>query len=116
MRAAVAFPVAAALTGAGVVGYAWGYERKAFRLRRYDVPVLPPGSPSIRVLHMSDIHATSGQPWKVTWLQALARLNPDLVVNTGDNLGSTGGVPVVREGRLVGFLTRGDIVRKLIGP
>ncbi len=26
------------------------------------------------------------------------------------------GVPVVREGRLVGFLTRGDIVRKLIGP
>ena len=25
------------------------------------------------------------------------------------------GVPVVREGRLVGFLTRGDIVRKLIG-
>jgi CBS domain-containing protein len=25
-------------------------------------------------------------------------------------------VPVVREGRLVGFVTRGDIVRKLIGP
>jgi CBS domain-containing protein len=24
-------------------------------------------------------------------------------------------VPVVEEGRLVGFLTRGDIVRKLIG-
>ena len=24
-------------------------------------------------------------------------------------------VPVVKEGRLVGFLTRGDIVRKLIG-
>ena len=24
-------------------------------------------------------------------------------------------VPVVREGQLVGFLTRGDIVRKLIG-
>jgi CBS domain-containing protein len=24
-------------------------------------------------------------------------------------------VPVVREGRLIGFLTRGDIVRKLIG-
>jgi len=25
-------------------------------------------------------------------------------------------VPVVRDGRLVGFLTRGDIVRKLLGP
>jgi CBS domain-containing protein len=24
-------------------------------------------------------------------------------------------VPVVEEGRLIGFLTRGDIVRKLIG-
>jgi uncharacterized protein len=97
VRAAVAFPVAAALTGAGVVGYAWGYERKAFRLRRYDVPVLPPGSPSLRVLHVSDIHATVGQPWKVSWLQSLARLNPDLVVNTGDNLGSAAGVPAVRE-------------------
>ena len=27
----------------------------------------------------------------------------------------TARVPVVREGRVVGFLTRGDIVRKLIG-
>ena len=97
MRAAVAFPVAAALTGAGLVGYGWAYERKSFRLRRYDVPVLPPGSPSLRVLHISDIHATPGQPWKVSWLKALGALNPDLVVNTGDNLGSAGGVPVVQD-------------------
>jgi uncharacterized protein len=97
VRAAVSVPVAAALTGAGVLGYAWGYERKAFRLRRYDVPVLPSGSPSLRVLHISDIHATPGQPWKVSWLKALAALNPDLVVNTGDNLGSARGVPIVRE-------------------
>ena len=97
MRAAVALPVAAAATGVGLVGYAWGYERKSFRLRRYDVPVLPPGSPSLRVLHISDIHATPGQPWKVSWLKALGTLNPDLVINTGDNLGSAGGVPVVQD-------------------
>ena len=97
MRAAVSVPVAAALTGVALVGYGWGYERKAFRLRRYDVPVLPKGAPSIRVLHVSDMHATPGQPWKVSWISALAALEPDLVVNTGDNLGSIGGVPVVLE-------------------
>jgi predicted MPP superfamily phosphohydrolase len=95
VRAAVSIPVALALTGAGVVGYAWGYERKAFRLRRYDVPVLPPGSEPIRVLHLSDMHATPGQPWKVSWVRALADLEPDFVVDTGDNLGSLRGAPVV---------------------
>ncbi|HET7529621.1 MAG TPA: metallophosphoesterase [Mycobacteriales bacterium] len=93
MRAAVSLPVAAALTGAGLVAYAWGYERKAFRLRRYDVPVLPPGSASLRVLHLSDMHMTARQPWKVSWVRALAELEPDLVVDTGDNLGSLDGVP-----------------------
>src|SRR3954465_12979740 len=95
MRAAVSLPVAAALAGAGLVGYAWGYERKAFRLRRYDVPVLPSGSPSLRVLHLSDMHTTPGQPWKVSWVRALADLEPDLVIDTGDNLGSAAGVPAV---------------------
>jgi uncharacterized protein len=97
MRAAVSVPVAASLLGAGLVGYGWAYERKAFRLRRYDVPVLPAGAPSLRVLHVSDIHATTGQPWKVSWINALAALQPDLVINTGDNLASTDGVPVVLE-------------------
>jgi uncharacterized protein len=97
MRAAVSLPVAASLVGAGLVGYGWAYERKAFRLRRYDVPVLPAGAPSLRVLHVSDIHATRGQPWKVSWINALGALHPDLVINTGDNLASDYGVPVVLE-------------------
>jgi predicted MPP superfamily phosphohydrolase len=94
VRAAASVPVAAALTGAALAGYGWAYERKAFRLRRYDVPVLPPGSPSIRVLHVSDMHATPGQPWKVSWIKALSTLEPDLVLNTGDNIASIDGVPV----------------------
>jgi uncharacterized protein len=97
VRAAVSIPVAAALTGAGLVGYGWAYERKAFRLRRYDVPVLPAGAPSLRLLHLSDLHATAGQPWKVSWVRALATLKPDLVIDTGDNLGSASGVAVALE-------------------
>jgi predicted MPP superfamily phosphohydrolase len=78
--------------GTGAVLYGWGYERKAFRLRRYDVPILPAGAPAIKVLHVSDLHATPGQPWKVEWVRALARLEPDLVVDTGDNLAHHDGV------------------------
>ncbi len=41
----------------------------------------------IRVLHISDIHFTPGQKAKANFLASLAALKPDLVVNTGDNLG-----------------------------
>jgi len=105
MRPAVA--ATAAVTGAGVasLAYAWGYERKAFRLRRYDVPILPAGAAPIRVLHLSDLHATPGQPWKVEWVRSLSRTEPDLVIDTGDNLASTAGVPVVLDA-LDGLLDR----------
>ena len=101
---------AAALAAVGAVGvggvaYAWGYERKAFRLRRYDVPILPAGAPPITVLHVSDLHATPGQPWKVEWVRGLARLSPDLVVDTGDNMAHHDAVPVVLDA-LDGLLER----------
>jgi predicted MPP superfamily phosphohydrolase len=62
-------------------------------LRRVTVPVLPPGSPSLRVLHLSDIHLTPDQQRKRAWLRGLAGLRPDLVVDTGDNLAHRGAVP-----------------------
>jgi predicted MPP superfamily phosphohydrolase len=93
MRRAVAVPLGLAATGAGAMAYAWAYERKAFRLRRASVAVLPPGAPGLSVLHVSDLHATPGQPWKVAWVRALAELEPDLVIDTGDNLASEQGVP-----------------------
>ncbi|MBV9098167.1 MAG: metallophosphoesterase [Frankiaceae bacterium] len=95
MNAAVAVPLAAVTAGVAATGYAWGYERKAFRLRRSDVPVLPPGAQPVKVLHLSDLHLTPGQPWKVDWVRGLDRLEPDLVVDTGDNLASAYGVPHV---------------------
>jgi predicted MPP superfamily phosphohydrolase len=95
VRPAVVVPAAVAVAGIGAVGYAWGVERKAFRLRRYEVPILPAGAPPLKLLHLSDLHATPGQPWKVDWVRSLATLEPDLVIDTGDNLASMAGVPVV---------------------
>ena len=41
----------------------------------------------LRVLHISDIHFAPTQKAKAKFLRDLAQLKPDLVVNTGDNLG-----------------------------
>jgi hypothetical protein len=95
MRPAVAIPLGLAAAGVSAATYGWAFERKAFRLRRAEVPILPPGAPALTVLHVSDMHATPNQPWKVSWVRSLAELEPDLVINTGDNLASSRGNPVV---------------------
>jgi uncharacterized protein len=78
----------AGLTAAGLatVGYASLFERTHYTLRRFEVPVLKPGSRPLTVLHLSDIHMTAGQRGKQDWIRRLDELAPDLVVNTGDNL------------------------------
>ena len=76
------------VTAAGVVGvgYASVVERNLFVLRRHTVPVLAPGSRSLRVLHLTDLHLMPTQERKIAWIQALAEVEADLVVNTGDNI------------------------------
>jgi len=81
--------------GAAGLAYAAGYEVRAFRLRRYDVPILPVGSAPLRILQVSDLHMTPGQRRKQQWVRALAELDPDLVINTGDNLAHSDSVPAV---------------------
>jgi uncharacterized protein len=78
----------AALTGAGVttLAYAGLIERNAFRLRELEIPVLAPGAAPLRLLHLSDLHLTSAQKRKREWIRGLGRLEPDLVVVTGDFL------------------------------
>lgn len=76
-------------------GYAAVIERNAFTLRELTVPVLTPGSTPLRVLHISDIHMLPRQRRKQAWLRELARWEPDLVVNTGDNLAHPKAVPAV---------------------
>ena len=80
-----------------VAGLAWAsvVEPRAFALRRVTVPVLAAGSPDLRVLHLSDTHMTPRQAGKQKWLQGLAELEPDLVVNTGDNLAHLDALPSV---------------------
>jgi uncharacterized protein len=81
--------------GAAGLGYAAGVEVRSFRLRRATVPVLPPGQPPLRVLHLSDLHLTPGQTRKRDFVRRLAALEPDLVVDTGDNLAHLEAVPAV---------------------
>ena len=94
-RAALHAAVGLTAVGAGGLAYASLVERNAFTVRRFSVPVLPPGSAPLRVLHLSDIHLVPRQSRKISWLRSLAALEPDLVVNTGDNLADLQGVPAV---------------------
>jgi predicted MPP superfamily phosphohydrolase len=64
-------------------------ERNWFTLRRYEVPVLPPGSEPLRVLHISDAHLTPRRRRLMSWLRSLDDLDPHLVVNTGDSIAHT---------------------------
>ena len=77
---------ATAAVGAAAVGYAAVVERNWFALRRYEIPVLPPGSGPLRVLHISDAHLTPGRKRLMSWIRALDDLDPHLVVNTGDSI------------------------------
>ena len=86
---AVAALGAAGLTYAGVI------ERNWFALRRFDVPVLPAGCRPVRILQVSDLHFVPGQNRKLEWVRSLARLRPDLVINSGDNLSHLDAVPPV---------------------
>ena len=83
-----------AAVGAGCLAYAGLYEVNAFRVRRVTVPVLPAGARDIRVLHMSDLHMTP-QRELASAGSRLCRLEPDLVINTGDNLAHEDAVPFV---------------------
>jgi len=77
------------------IGYASLIERNAFVVREVTMPVLSPGSSPLKVLHISDIHMRPKQRRKQAWLRELARWEPDLVVNTGDNLAHPKAVPAV---------------------
>ncbi|WGW11080.1 metallophosphoesterase [Saxibacter everestensis] len=81
-----------ALSGAAAVAYAALIEVRWFALRSVDVPVLKPGSAPIKLLHISDLHLMPGQHRKQQWVRSLAELEPDLVVNTGDNISSADSV------------------------
>lgn len=79
------------LLGLGLAAAAGGlayarFEASWFVVRKAQANVLGPGAKPIKVLHLSDIHLMPNDQRKKAWLQGLAALEPDLVVNTGDNI------------------------------
>ena len=85
-----------AAAGAAATGYGL-WEKNQFVLREESLAILPAGYGPLRVLHLSDIHFVPGQHRKAAWLRSLAELQPDLVVNTGDNLSHTKAVDPLLE-------------------
>jgi predicted MPP superfamily phosphohydrolase len=82
------------VAAAGAAAFAWGslVERNRFTIRHETVPVLDVGARPLTVLHLSDLHMAPWQDRKQDWVRSLARLEPDLIVNTGDNLGHPDGI------------------------
>lgn len=83
---------ATAALGAATAAYGHFIELNNFQLRTESLPVLPPGSPDFRILHISDMHMIPGQQKKIDFMHSLAALEPDLVMNTGDNLSHVDGM------------------------
>lgn len=89
---------ATAVAGAvGCVAYGVAVEAHDFQVRRFDVPILPPGADPVRLLHLSDLHLLPGQSRKRDFVRGLNGLDPDLVVSTGDNISSPDAVPALVE-------------------
>ena len=93
MRASALFTGLGACAGAGallggailVYGNRVGLTRFTTREVQIGRPRTPDQRP-LRILHISDIHYVPGQRKKAEWIRRLAELEPDLVINTGDNL------------------------------
>ncbi|MEZ3162107.1 metallophosphoesterase [Microbacterium sp. BWT-B31] len=96
--AKTALTVLGAVGAVGVGAAVWGIgiERYLFTVREHELAILPPGSAPIRVLHLSDAHMAPWQHRKQRWIASLVDLRPDLIVNTGDNLGHAQGLRGLR--------------------
>ncbi len=80
-------PLLWAIVGAAAacVIYGVAVERFRFRVRRYDLPILPASGPAaLTVLHLSDLHFVRKDDRKTRFLASLP--NADLTVVTGDFL------------------------------
>jgi predicted MPP superfamily phosphohydrolase len=81
--------------GAATLAYGALIERNAFTIRRFTVPVLDPGTPVLRLLHLSDLHITAAQKRKQQFIRSLADLKPDFVLNTGDTISDPKAIPAI---------------------
>ncbi|WP_082121201.1 metallophosphoesterase [Corynebacterium uterequi] len=97
MRAAL-FSTAAGIAAGAATAWWGNRELTHFELKKVELPILEPGvlgGGEFRLLHVSDLHMIPGQDVKIAWVSALDALEPDLVINTGDNLSDARAVPSV---------------------
>lgn len=82
-------PILLTILGIGLLVALWGtlIERNLFTVAREELQVLPAGAKPIRILHISDLHIAPWQKRKLAWINRLSSLEPDLIIDTGDNLG-----------------------------
>ena len=82
--------VAISIVAAGALGLAYARAEAAwYVLRRHTIPCLPPGTPPMTILHVSDLHFRSNLTRMRRFFARLAILDVDLIVGTGDFLGDT---------------------------
>lgn len=108
-------PILIAILAVGVVCVAYGVlvERRAYRLVRYRIDILPAAGPAgLTVLHLSDLHFTHDDAKKRAFLASLPEA--DVTVVTGDFLAepeavetAVAGVHVAR-GRLASWFVLGS--------
>ena len=103
-----------AMCAGGAAVWGIGIERYLFTVRRHELAILPPGSAPLTVLHLSDAHMAPWQQRKQRWIAEVAeQTQPDLVINTGDNLGHARGLDGIRAafaplGGVPGFFVHGS--------
>lgn len=79
--------VLGSLATAAIGCFGWGLvEANLYTVRRVELPILPPGGDPLSILHVSDLHLTSKQQFKLDFIRSLAALRPDVLVTTGDNI------------------------------
>ena len=84
----------AAVSALGLSALAYGVliERNRFTVRHERLAVLEPDARPITILHLSDLHMAPWQDAKQRFISSLAVYEPDLVIDTGDNLGHRDGL------------------------
>lgn len=105
--------LAIATAGAVCVSYGVLIERRAYRLVRRDLAILPTGGPqTLRILHLSDLHFVRRDARKLRFLASLPEA--DITVVTGDLLAGPEAVETAVEavranrGRLASWFVLGS--------
>lgn len=84
------------LAASAVTASAALIQTRLYQVKKRELPILAPGAPDFRILHLADFHYTPYRHLEAHFIRQLANLHPDLVISTGDLLGSAQAWPALR--------------------